>query len=633
MNIKQLENEIRHYLSTEFTSQALFVNGKWGTGKTYFFKKTLEEKLSDTIENYLLISLYGLKDIEEIDKFLFVNLYPPAKFVEGMGKKAGKEASLLFKKGLGALLSKVNVNFDDVEYKDFINPENVLLVIDDFERASIPAIEILGYVNNLTENLGMKVILVGYEDEVEFNKVNDDYLSKYRLVLDYKLNKKWMKDNITSKNNKSYFPKEEDYNFENLTEQQLSLMVKDYFNKSNRYKIVKEKTILKTIDFENNICDAMLEITKNAKIDEELKSTIIKKFAFFNAVMERLETNNLRSYIFFLNITDRLYVLLKSRFSDNPMFNDLISVVLDSVFYISYDFKKTNEITTTLYQDEEGIGTIMLGVMNNIKSFDIINRYIVANLFDEDEFVNYFENYLGNMKVEKQNKIDKLSYYYIQKDEEVEELVKSIRKGIIDNDISYKVFPTILNIIGNLETMGFKSVYLDATYKNMRESIRKQFDNLEDLGLRDSFMNPTSEKATKLIENYYEYITTQVSQKTEKELVYKLEGENWAHNLSDQIYESKNLYYKYKRFFDFFDIEELVTKLEQSYSGDIREFRSGIRRIYDFDNLQDFYKKDLPSLKSFLKKLELAKSPDKISQTNLNWLIDDIKKYIKKLDR
>jgi hypothetical protein len=628
MNIEQLTDEIKYYIKNDFIKQAIFVNGEWGTGKTHFFKNTLKDQLD--IKNYLILSLYGLDSLEEIDKFLFLNLYPPAKLGEKIKSGIGKETSYFLKKITGSLFSKFSIDFTDLDYKDFINPKDVLLVLDDFERASISAIETLGYINNLTENYNMKVIIVGYEEEVEFNKSTNNYIDKYQLILQHGLNQKWI--DALNKNGQTFNKPSNKLKHNDLSEEQLSQITKDFFKKTDKYSIVKEKTIIKTIDFENDITQAMKDITKHADLNKELKSIINERFDFYLGIMNKLETYNLRSYVFFLIMINRIYLILDPEFQTHKMYNKLLKIIMDSIFYISYDYKSGNKISTVMFKDEEGISSIR-HEMGYIKSFDIVNQYVEKNILDKNTFIEYFKNYADKLKMEEVNQIDKLSQFHLMKDSEVVDIIKSIRSKIKDNKLSYKVFPTILNHFGTLESMGFKEVYLDATYKDMRLSIKDQIDDLENQDYRDSFISPINDNTRAFLENYYKYLSNKISERTEKEISITIKDDNWARQLSEEITSKERTFYNYREFFSFLDVDSIIENLTKSYSEEIIIFRSSVRRVYNFSNLEDIFKKDLSSVKDFLEKLKEIKAIDKIAQFNLNLLIKDFEEYKVKLER
>ena len=79
-----MNEHIRDYCKKFIESQenphyAVFLNGKWGTGKTYFINKLLEEYTDDTdvkSNDIIKISLFGVKSTDEIDMKIYQAIHP-----------------------------------------------------------------------------------------------------------------------------------------------------------------------------------------------------------------------------------------------------------------------------------------------------------------------------------------------------------------------------------------------------------------------------------------------------------------------------------------------------------------------------------------------------------------------------
>ena len=82
MTVTELNNYIKHYLEEDKTHTAIMLTGEWGSGKTYYIENQLTEFLQDDKKNRcIIISLYGLEDISEISKSIYMELRmkPPIK--------------------------------------------------------------------------------------------------------------------------------------------------------------------------------------------------------------------------------------------------------------------------------------------------------------------------------------------------------------------------------------------------------------------------------------------------------------------------------------------------------------------------------------------------------------------------
>ncbi|WP_300939591.1 P-loop NTPase fold protein [Bacteroides acidifaciens] len=187
---------VKTYLSINH-SGTLMISGEWGSGKSYFVKHELLPYIS-TIE-------WSAKEDEsssftgEILKIVHNSSFDKAKFfpvmvsVFGKNKTSEIEASIIeywlnkntngtveklekISDGIGKLWNrseKLKSWFDMSEVLDFkpkikINelPRNTVIILDDLERVSedIQDVDLMGFINNLSENLGFKVILIANEE-------------------------------------------------------------------------------------------------------------------------------------------------------------------------------------------------------------------------------------------------------------------------------------------------------------------------------------------------------------------------------------------------------------------------------------------------------------------------------------
>ena len=63
---------IDHYMQDESLNNAFFLNGKWGSGKSYFVTNILSKHLENQYEHKVIyVSLYGIVNVDEIAKQIY----------------------------------------------------------------------------------------------------------------------------------------------------------------------------------------------------------------------------------------------------------------------------------------------------------------------------------------------------------------------------------------------------------------------------------------------------------------------------------------------------------------------------------------------------------------------------------
>lgn len=184
--MKELEGIVKFYLNNE-TNNAILITGDYGIGKTYYYKNILSVQIAqnNTYHNAskkykpILVSLFGLSTLEDIQTQIFLSLYP---ILENKKVKIGA--------AIGKTLLKAIMNFKDwgnyyeivsevgINKKDLISFNNLVICFDDLERVSknFQIEELIGFINSLTESNNAKIIIIANENQL--NKENFIHLKE-----------------------------------------------------------------------------------------------------------------------------------------------------------------------------------------------------------------------------------------------------------------------------------------------------------------------------------------------------------------------------------------------------------------------------------------------------------------------
>jgi hypothetical protein len=168
------ENITYHILNyiNQDTNYAVVISGNYGIGKTHFIQNILFPKIQEIKVNEkpkfttITISLFGVNSIDEVEKKIFLELFAPKDW-----QKKGAKIVGLVARGAGSFF---NIDVDKVLKESTLSAgdlnkyNNLVICIDDLDRKSpeLNLSEVYGFINNLTENLGSKVIIVANEDNL-----------------------------------------------------------------------------------------------------------------------------------------------------------------------------------------------------------------------------------------------------------------------------------------------------------------------------------------------------------------------------------------------------------------------------------------------------------------------------------
>lgn len=200
--MRNIENFIEEYLSQK-TEYAIQVVGDWGTGKTHYYRNTLEERIKNTpvfndqTKKYkpIYISLFGLKSVEDIATKVVLEFYQ-SKLFKGYFKgwrrrKQLKVTASIFKIGLRGFLNfqkwgNANDYLTDVQEigKNALNEYEILICFDDLERkdSDLSLNDLIGYINSLVD-AGVKVLTLTNEDILKKDS-NENYKDLKEKVID-----------------------------------------------------------------------------------------------------------------------------------------------------------------------------------------------------------------------------------------------------------------------------------------------------------------------------------------------------------------------------------------------------------------------------------------------------------------
>ncbi|OCL88185.1 P-loop NTPase fold protein [Arcobacter porcinus] len=199
------------YLKSNISNhKIIMLSGKWGSGKTFFWKDKIIENLNNEKDKKIpnhYISLYGKKSIQEIENEIFLKIFESVDSFESKEKavELSKNVVNLFSSFSSAInFFGVNLDISKVSDKPFDKLENILknkklektveylnsgaiICFDDFERKSkdIDLNDLFGFITQLTLNFSCKVVIILNDDAFEdgdktiFSNVKEKSVSKY----------------------------------------------------------------------------------------------------------------------------------------------------------------------------------------------------------------------------------------------------------------------------------------------------------------------------------------------------------------------------------------------------------------------------------------------------------------------
>lgn len=596
MTIEDLDAYIKDYTKNDKTNRAVMLTAPWGSGKTYYIKNELVPSLKKDGIGTILVSLYGIESLAELSKNLYIEAR--AKWINKKSEKReiGKIiAKTIVKNVVGHYGIDLSVDEKDMQklYKS-VNLSQRLIILDDLERSRIDIVDVLGFVNDLCEQDGAKVLLVA----------NENAIKSYEK-----------KESISQDGKKSID----------------SVMTKE----CERYSRFKEKTIGDTITFsenKKNVIKGILENYDNKYFKWFLKETANSSYnivAKISDIMDINKSNNYRSLFYACQKTDD--IIRKLSKSDYDFDNEFIeNLFLGSVAYL------TKETFVTVWEGDDNISASLgvvayplYRVMYDFVNFQIFNEHslkTMQELFSRAKMISKLDEYLQKIyscdtcaEVEIVEAIDKLEEGLeknILPDSDFIKLANYLifAKGIIGCE---KKIDNCLNLmLSNARTLTEKG------NKIATESFSGiQLETKEEWNAFDQF----KQKIKNISNKRYEVDKND----------YSAEGLSAFY---DKIIKERASFIKYGGFAKHLDIPMLLEQIKNSTAEEIQRMRRIFMSVYrEFSNINEYYKGDLDNLRALYDGIDkINENPgtlDKVQKKQLQWFSLNLDDVIKRLEQ
>lgn len=674
-NDDDIINILIDYITDNRYKQAILIDGKWGCGKTFFIKNKVLPKLNEkrldishppfyyyALKGHLIkrptfteetnhilfsqqtyyISLYGTKDLNEITNKIYLAVFE--KFFE---EKFGFSQTFIGKLNLFSklltfgidILNQTNylgfkINLKELpSIKDIKNLNNIVLILDDIERCSLDINELLGFINNLTEHHNIKIILIANEEEIPHIKYLRDLPQKYDISL--QIMNRFLQENRSSSKYEKFI--------RDLEEKTKIIFPPDKF-----YKKIREKTIGLTIkyevNFQKNFNSIINEYSKNIEVTNLLFKLEDQILIFFNYFM----CYNLRTFIFSIISYEKIFNIIKtiqfnSKYLDKHKENILIYVIYTSIkikmnTYINY-WKKDNdsdiiEITTELNETELN--------KKKILGYKFVDIYLNNRYLNEKQIKSVVLTYMkekqkiDDMFKQKENlSLSKISNWLdLDTDEELFNLLKSLKKEIEQKKYPFESFRSIIETLLSLKLSGF-SIIIEEYTNPMLEQLREA--NLEkDINIEIYSTNK------KLIEEYDKIIIPfkEILKKNKVSLINKkfsfLNNKTpWDNQFYEQCYLCRADFSIDNKFFYYINIAIFIENLKKAKPSNINNLLAAIRSVYSFNNINNYFKLDITNIQQILKFIEENdfSNGQKLKKIAIDNLSNHLNDYLNKLQQ
>ena len=184
------DGDVGYLLNDDNNGKTVMLSGAWGSGKTHFWQKDIEEDLTKELNKKskacVYVSLYGKDNIEAIKNEILFKAYESIKDENKLAKRAISAfgfGSRLLSVSVGGVRANTGVAGDAVEgffeskkideAESFLS-DGGLICLDDFERKSkhIDLNDLFGFIAQLAIDMNCKVVIILNSDVFEGEEAN-----------------------------------------------------------------------------------------------------------------------------------------------------------------------------------------------------------------------------------------------------------------------------------------------------------------------------------------------------------------------------------------------------------------------------------------------------------------------------
>ncbi len=666
MNGEIIKKRILDYIQDDSARYAVMIDGSWGSGKTYFYENELKDEISKNEsgksirerKHNIYISLYGVDSIETLSKKLLTEIILSTNQRKKIGKALGVASEIATAAGtiMSASVAGLSFSFKDVESSikrlcnNRIKPKNAVICFDDLERSTIPIPIVMGYINNLVEHCGCKVIVLADESNIGKVYANSNVEAKYQVVLSGRRSIKFLKDE--KKNNNS-----DNHNSDPLlmSVDELKERSEHVFSDNYIYKDIKEKVIGRTFFYTPILDESFDRVVESFPysgmyIDVEVtkeylktkRDIILEAFSFCGC-------NNMRILFTWLNVIPELFSCVEEHITkDNQKYIELLkedvlkysvcricSNMANKKLSVEWDENLDFANTIGLYQYSSFVSAYAFGFVDEIVEYGVANDIRTSGTVKE--YIKRAKRDEGNNQKSEGVQYAELLYssWYFE-DDELEKRVNLLLEEIDNGKYIFSDYRKVLWLFFILIKRGVIDVKLEDISKRMISSISR--NNSCKQYYREQLQFSTEEDVDEF-EKIYLPIEAEINLKIQDN-----EAESGNKSSIYESFDSFNDYIKEGRledflarhgFFRYINIRKLESLTQRLNRKDFFELLRTIKSVYAFYNLKEFYANDIDALEEYrdwIEKSSIKIFEGKTGKAAKKYAIEILNELISRLD-
>ena len=157
-----------------------------------------------------------------------------------------------------------------------------------------------------------------------------------------------------------------------------------------------------------------------------------------------------------------------------------------------------------------------------------------------------------------------------------------------------------------IENIGFNCFDYDKIVNLMAQKLETYTEKFEHRYLEVLSDSPDFiQKYNQIVEPLFKILDDRDNKEKKEDNAFLCNHTCWNDNFEKKCEERSHIYTMSNAFFSYIDPEKFIEELKNAKVVEICNFIDGIRRVYSFSNLNDFFKMDIPNIKSILEAIDI----------------------------
>lgn len=443
-HLPDVDQMVLDYVKAPSTDYAIMLKGEWGAGKTYYWNHALTHdieqidspvKIKEKVVKYkaVHVSLFGIENLNGL-----IMRTTRAKYL-GTNNKWVDRIVTVAEAGAKKLAKSYEIEGEDLEqlvslFKD-IDQKRFVFCFDDLERLKKELLlDVLGYINSMVENEGVKVVILCNENEL-LKKDDDGQYSSYKE----KLVRFTFQMSADIKKVLPFLLKKREPSFVDFINANEGFIV-DFYQKGS--------------------CDNIRTLKFNIEVFQKLygllKSTDLKGY----------DEQVLHHFL----MLSMLYAIEYKNGVGNEKLSELLDLTSENAFAFDFDFHAFNRLAGIEEKEEEKkepsyIEKVKEKYFNmapaKIGSSSAFLEYMQSGSFDKKQLSQDINNTIGILQdkelTEEQQLLATLNNVWLLDDEQLKATVNQVQEKCRKGELSLDLYPAAFARVNSLISNGFLS--------------------------------------------------------------------------------------------------------------------------------------------------------------------------------